>query len=115
MSDLRYDPVSGHWVTIAKNRLDRPMEFIPLEQVRQQLICPFCRGNEDQTPADIAAYLENGRAVGRSPRPCQLDCASDSQQVSFVCESMTENGQDPYRSCRRKRATAFGSFPPTGI
>lgn len=63
MSDLRFDPITGQWVAIAKNRLDRPMEFIPLEQVRQQLICPFCRGNEDQTPRDIAAFDENGRPL----------------------------------------------------
>jgi UDPglucose--hexose-1-phosphate uridylyltransferase len=69
MSDLRYDPVSDHWVTIARNRLDRPQEFIPLEQVRQQLICPFCRGNEDQTPAGIAAYLNDGRPLDDSHDP----------------------------------------------
>lgn len=60
MSDLRYDPITSHWVTIAKNRLDRPTEFIPLEQIRQQLICPFCQGNEEQTPEPTAAYRGDG-------------------------------------------------------
>lgn len=60
MSDLRFDPVSGTWIAIARNRLERPSEFTPSEQVHQNLICPFCIGNEEQTPASIAVYGENG-------------------------------------------------------
>ncbi|MEM7453029.1 MAG: hypothetical protein AAF456_01625 [Planctomycetota bacterium] len=66
MSDLRYDPVTGVWVTIARNRLDRPSEYVPLEQVRQQLICPFCRGNEEETPTTIIAYFPDGKTLGPS-------------------------------------------------
>ncbi len=60
MSDLRHDPINDQWVAIAKNRIQRPMEFVPIEQRRQQLLCPFCKGNEEQTPAAIAHYDENG-------------------------------------------------------
>jgi len=61
MADLRYDPISGTWVAIARKRCERPTEFIPLEQIHQQLICPFCRGNEDVTPHAIRAYDVGGQ------------------------------------------------------
>ena len=60
MSDLRHDPINDQWVAIAKNRNQRPMEFVPMEKRHQQLLCPFCKGNEEQTPAAIAHYDENG-------------------------------------------------------
>lgn len=63
MSDLRHDPINDQWVSIARNRRDRPMEFVPMEQVRQQLICPFCKGNEEETPEALAAYHSDGRLL----------------------------------------------------
>lgn len=60
MSDFRYDPINDQWVSIARNRRDRPMELLTIEQIRQQLICPFCRGNEEETPEALAAYKVNG-------------------------------------------------------
>ena len=63
MSDLRHDPINDQWVAIAKNRIQRPMEFVPMEQRRQQLLCPFCKGNEEQTPAEIALYDQDGMAL----------------------------------------------------
>lgn len=56
MSDLRFDPVTHQWVSIAENRRNRPVEFVPLDQVRHQMICPFCAGNEDETPAATGAF-----------------------------------------------------------
>ena len=69
MSDLRFDPVCDQWITIARNRQDRPMEFVPIEQTRQQLICPFCKGNEDETPASHVAYREDGSRLNGSDNP----------------------------------------------
>jgi UDPglucose--hexose-1-phosphate uridylyltransferase len=60
MSDLRFDPVNNQWVTIARNRGERPMEFVPLDHTRQQIICPFCKGNEDETPGTLVAYHPDG-------------------------------------------------------
>jgi len=68
MSDLRLDPITGQWVAIAKNRIQRPMEFVPMEQRRQQLLCPFCKGNEEQTPVAIALYDEEGSSLSE-PKP----------------------------------------------
>jgi UDPglucose--hexose-1-phosphate uridylyltransferase len=69
MSDLRFDPVSNQWVTIARNRSERPMEFVPLEQTRHQLICPFCKGNEDETPGTCVAYREDGSRLNENDDP----------------------------------------------
>ena len=56
MSDLRFDPVTHQWVSIAENRRNRPVEFAPVEQARHQVICPFCAGNEDETPPALAEF-----------------------------------------------------------
>ena len=53
MSDLRFDPVFNQWIAVSEIRRERPLEFLPLDQVRKQMICPFCKGNEDETPAPL--------------------------------------------------------------
>ena len=63
MSDIRFDPITGHWVTIAPNRNDRPMEFVPTERVIKRLLCPFCAGNEQETPKMLASYGADGKQV----------------------------------------------------
>ena len=63
MSDIRFDPITSHWVTIAPNRNDRPMEFIPTERIIKRILCPFCAGNELETPTALASYDENGKQI----------------------------------------------------
>ena len=63
MSDLRYDPISNQWIAIANNRHERPIEVMPVEQQRPQLLCPFCKGNEDETPPPIAVYRSDGEPL----------------------------------------------------
>jgi UDPglucose--hexose-1-phosphate uridylyltransferase len=63
MSDLRYDPVFDVWAVIAENRRDRPIEFVPIEQVRKPLICPFCAGNEDETPPPVLLFDAEGEPL----------------------------------------------------
>ena len=55
MSELRRDKISGRWVIIAPERAARPTDF-PVD--RRRLVggfCPFCEGNEDKTPPEVAA------------------------------------------------------------
>jgi len=55
MSELRRDLISGYSVLIAENRAARPQEFARPAR-RSADSCPFCRGQESQTPAAVAAY-----------------------------------------------------------
>jgi UDPglucose--hexose-1-phosphate uridylyltransferase len=48
-------------VIIALERAKRPHDFKHQEQsVVETSACPFCEGNEDQTPTEIIAYRERG-------------------------------------------------------
>lgn len=60
MPELRKDPVSGRWVIIARDRAGRPNEFPPLPRRRSEAACPFCEGNEAQTPAEVLAVRPGG-------------------------------------------------------
>ena len=60
MPELRKDPVTGRWVIIATERGARPSDFKSAPQVISRGFCPFCEGNEDKTPPEIAAYREHG-------------------------------------------------------
>jgi UDPglucose--hexose-1-phosphate uridylyltransferase len=63
MPDLRKDPIVGRWVIIATERAKRPTDFHADSQKQAtQGACPFCEGNESQTPSEILAYRERGSA-----------------------------------------------------
>lgn len=64
MADFRWDPVNGQWVIIAENRAQRPNEFQTTVDSSSRAACPFCYGNEDQTPKEIAVY-QSGEHDGR--------------------------------------------------
>lgn len=59
MSEFRRDPLSGRWVIIGGQRADRPNEFHEETTRCTQVSCPFCAGNEAETPPAIAAYPAN--------------------------------------------------------
>lgn len=61
MSDIRHDPLNDIWIAMADNRRERPMEFVPVERVQKQIICPFCKGNESETPTVISVYGADGK------------------------------------------------------
>ena len=68
MSDLRFDPLNAHWVAIAENRSRRPYEFIQKESTRRGLVCPFCLGNESETPNPHLALSTSGQEMEWPPR-----------------------------------------------
>jgi UDPglucose--hexose-1-phosphate uridylyltransferase len=68
MSQLRLNPLTGRWVTIAADRGDRPSHFAPrrLEvQTDHDRPCPFCPGNEEATPPALETYGPQGRWLVR--------------------------------------------------
>lgn len=65
MGEFRREPVSGRWVIIASDRVTRPTDFKTLRVPKTGGFCPFCEGNEDKTPPEIAAYRAPGTAANR--------------------------------------------------
>ena len=63
MADLRFEPVSGTWVAIARNRNRRPMEFVSIPEIKEHVRCPFCSGHEEATPQAVAAYDAEGNKL----------------------------------------------------
>lgn len=72
MPEFRQDFISGQWVIIATGRARRPENYACKETgdtdcdqlPRYVESCPFCAGNESQTPDEVMAL---GRAEGRPP------------------------------------------------
>jgi UDPglucose--hexose-1-phosphate uridylyltransferase len=62
MSEFRQDPLSRRWVIIGGERAGRPNEFVEAAVRATGILCPFCAGHEDETPAAIATYSANGKA-----------------------------------------------------
>lgn len=60
MSEYRQDPLSRRWVIVGGERARRPNEFVEAATRHRGLACPFCLGNERQTPPTIATYAANG-------------------------------------------------------
>ncbi len=67
MSELRQNILTGDWVVIATHRAMRPESFSrePKPPVGKSLSgCPFCAGNEGQTPPEVMALRPDGPADG---------------------------------------------------
>ena len=55
MTQYRKDPLTGRWVIIAQERAVRPNQFDieGADAANELALCPFCLGNEDETPHEI--------------------------------------------------------------
>lgn len=59
MSEFRQKPSTKEWVIIATERAKRPDDFVEEHDEESEELpeydpeCPFCPGNEDQTPPDV--------------------------------------------------------------
>ncbi len=54
MSQVRRDPIRGHWTIIAPERSRRPDEYrVEVVETNGDGRCPFCPGNESLTPPEI--------------------------------------------------------------
>lgn len=53
MNDWRKDPFSDRWVIMAQHRAARPYDFEWQVQRRPDASCPFCVGQESQTPEPV--------------------------------------------------------------
>ena len=63
MSQMRLNPLNGRWVTIVPNRAERPSDFAPRDEfdgLELDRPCPFCPGNEEETPPAIETIEDDG-------------------------------------------------------
>src|SRR5262245_33869037 len=84
MSAYRHDPLHDRWVIIGDQRAVRPHEYV--EQVVRKTgdPCPFCAGNEQQTPDAIATY--------RRPRASEWTVRVVPNKYPAVEPSLAANG-----------------------
>ena len=64
LSQLRLNPLTGRWVTIAAERSSRPGDFAPrmlAVEADSGRPCPFCPGNEESTPPALETYGPSGQ------------------------------------------------------
>ncbi len=62
-NQLRLDPLTGRWVAVAEERAYRPSAFIAKTLPVQDdpgAPCPFCPGNEEETPPALETYGPSG-------------------------------------------------------
>ncbi len=63
MSQLRRDPITGRWIIVNTEKSVSPKAFnIEHPKKKGKKGCPFCLGNEDQTPPEIIAHRRVGSA-----------------------------------------------------
>jgi UDPglucose--hexose-1-phosphate uridylyltransferase len=60
MPELRKDIITDRWVIIATERAKRPQEFTAPPGEPDQRVCPFCPGQEGQTPPELWAARTSG-------------------------------------------------------
>lgn len=66
MPELRKDPVVGRWVIISTERSKRPTDLNVSAEKAKQKNCPFCEGNEKETPPEVFA-LRNSKSDANGP------------------------------------------------
>jgi UDPglucose--hexose-1-phosphate uridylyltransferase len=63
MREFRKDVITGRCTIISTERAKRPQQLFRENLAAESEPCPFCPGNEDQTPPEVLAY----RAPGTKP------------------------------------------------
>lgn len=67
-NQLRRNPLTGRWVTIASSRASRPQDFVTRKlevEAAPGRPCPFCPGNEESTPPALETYGPHGEWLVR--------------------------------------------------
>lgn len=60
----RLDPISGRWTLFAAHRNNRPNEYVTHSSSAHSAEgCPFCQGNEEQTPAPVLVINDQDEAT----------------------------------------------------
>ncbi|MDO4539789.1 MAG: DUF4931 domain-containing protein [Syntrophomonadaceae bacterium] len=100
MPELRYDLVKKTWVSVAGDRALRPNDF-PLARKNLEaavsLFCPFCEGNEQYTPPELAVRRN---APGEPNTPgWDLRVIPNKYAAFELTGEFVEQRNGMYRSC----------------
>jgi UDPglucose--hexose-1-phosphate uridylyltransferase len=60
MCTLRRDPITGRWVVNTDRMARKPSSLVEMEGLAEKGACPFCEGNEGNTPPEIFALRNEG-------------------------------------------------------
>jgi UDPglucose--hexose-1-phosphate uridylyltransferase len=64
MPEFRKDPATRRWIIISSERAKRPQAGIG-HASEQPTRCPFCAGNEEDTPPEVLAYRDRNTPADR--------------------------------------------------
>jgi UDPglucose--hexose-1-phosphate uridylyltransferase len=67
MPEIRHDPLLDRWVILSPERAGRPQETAGLMHLSGPETCPFCEGNERETPPELWALGRDREAGPDSP------------------------------------------------
>lgn len=60
MNELRRDPITSRWIITGLDKIPNPGDFKVDPITKKKDGCPFCHGNEAQTPPEIIAHRKSG-------------------------------------------------------
>jgi len=94
VSELRLNPLTGRWVTVASSRGDRPGDLVSRElpvEAEPGRPCPFCPGNEEETPPSLEEYGPAGHwSVRVVPNKYPAFAGSDPMRVTNLGPVFTQ-------------------------
>lgn len=101
MPDFRFEPLTRRWVITGGDRDTRPNEYCDSVTKRSDLSCPFCAGNEEQTPPTVQQYPS--------------DRANDWLVRVVPNKYPAVNGSGPYQLDPRPAQVTFELQPGRGV
>ena len=119
-SEIRKDPLSDRWVIIAEDRYTRPNDYqiVPPPGRPRSQRCPFCVGNEEDTPPTLATF-PNANGSGWQVRvvpnkyPAVREPLSPAANGSGLNEESAA-GQTVHGDSRRNGTSLFHKRPAFG-
>ncbi|HXI12303.1 MAG TPA: DUF4921 family protein [Thermoanaerobaculia bacterium] len=96
MSSIRIDPLTGQSILLSRERAGRAAAFLSDPPLPRE-DCPFCPGNEDQTPPEISRLERGGLWTIRVvPNRYPMIAASTAARASTPREESQELGISGY-------------------
>lgn len=96
VSEMRQHPFSGEWIIYAENRFGKPNDFSADPSEPSGKHCPFCLGNEEDTPPAIQVYSEsnNGKPWQARVVPNRYPAVAEHAETSYQANSLLGSSRD---------------------